>query len=289
MSDMQTAYRLAALAVRQRFAEQHPEDLEVLNRLTRRDIAVYSGHYDHVEEVVKCLGLSATMNPDPKAAKARIIFLNCSGNYERRQIDLLERQVNEGKWLVSSDWALGQFLEHAFPNTVRWTRRATGDEVISAEPFADSIWSDVVVLGADPQWWLEGSSHTIEVLDADKVRVEAASHDLLARYNAPVVAVRFDWGKGHVFHVISHFWHQRSRTPTERYRGPCTDFLKAGMRLGEEGIEKVLRDAKVQADTVNFAMLQSAATATELVAQLCVRACTQKQGEKAQRRPFGRA
>jgi hypothetical protein len=272
MSDMQTAYRVAALAVRQRFAEQHPEELEVLNRVRREDVAVYSGTYDHVENVLKCLEVPVTMNPDPEALKARIIFLNCSGNYGRRQTDLLGRQVEEGKWLVSSDWALGQFLEHVFPNTVRWTRRATGDEVISAEPYQDSIWSEVVVLGADPQWWLEGSSQTIEVLDTERVRVEAASHDLLVRYDAPVVAVRFDWGLGHVFHVISHFWHQRSRTPTERYRGPCTDFLKAGMRLSDEGIERVLRDAKVAPEAVNFAMIQSAATATELVAQLCVRA-----------------
>jgi hypothetical protein len=289
MSDMQTAYRLAALAVRQRFAEQHPEDLEALNRVDREEIWVYTGSFDHVEEVLKHLDVPATVNPGKRSQDARIIFINCSNNYDAALVKQVRHLVEQGRWLVTSDWALGKLIEPAFPNTVRWTRRSTGDEVISAEPSLDSIWSEVAVLGADPQWWLEGSSHTIEVLDADKVRVEAASHDLLVRYDAPVVAVRFDWGQGHVFHVISHFWHQRSRTPTQRYRGPCTDFLKAGMRLSDEGIEKVLHDAQVQAETVNFAMLQSAATATELVAQLCVRACAQKRGEKPVRWPFGKA
>jgi hypothetical protein len=272
MSDMQTAYRVAALAVRQRFAEQHPDGLEVLNRISRDDVAAYSGSYDQVEGVLRCLGMPATVDPDAAALKAPIVFANCSGSYDRRLVDRLGQYVENGGWLVTSDWALGELLQHAFPDTVRWTQQRTGDEVVSVEPSLDSLWSEVVVLGADPQWWLEGSSYPIEVLDPEKVRIEAASHDLLARYAAPVVAVRFGWGKGQVFHTISHFWHKRSRTPGERYRGPCTDFMKAGMRLSDEGIEDVLRKAAIKPDTLNFAMLQSAATATELVAQLYVHA-----------------
>jgi hypothetical protein len=155
---------------------------------------------------------------------------------------------------------------------VKFTGQATGDEVISVEPSLNSLWSDVVVLGAEPQWWLEGSSHPIEVLNPDKVVIEAASHDLLSRHSAPVVAVSFDWGKGHVFHVISHFWCKRSRTPTERHQGPCTDFLKAGMKLSDDSIDKVLEIAQIRANTLNFAQLQTAVTSTELIAQLCIRA-----------------
>jgi hypothetical protein len=119
---------------------------------------------------------------------------------------------------------------------------------------------------------LEGSSHPIAILNPDKVAIEAASHDLLSRHSAPVVAVSFDWGKGHVFHVISHFWCKRSRTPTQRHQGPCTDFLKAGMKLSDDIIDKVLAIGRIKADTLNFAQLQSAVTSTELMAQLCIRA-----------------
>ena len=148
------------------------------------------------------------------------------------------------------------------------------DEVIAVEPSLNSLWSEVVVLGAEPQWWLETSSHPIKVLNFEKVRIEAASHELLVRYNAPVVAVSFDGGKGHVFHVISHFWCKRSRTPTPRHQAPCTDLLKTGMKLSDERVEKVLHQAGIKPDTLNFAHSQSAATSTELVAQLCVRAVT---------------
>jgi hypothetical protein len=212
------------------------------------------------------------MNPDVSKLDAQIIFVNCSSSYDKALIEHLSQRVNEGKWLVSSDWALGRFIEPAFPGMVKFTGRATGDEVISVEPSLNSLWSDVVVLGADPQWWLEGSSHPIAILSPDKVAIEAASHDLLSRHSAPVVAVSFDWGKGHVFHVISHFWCKRSRTPTQRHQGPCIDFLKAGMKLSDDGVDQVLALAQIKADTLNFAQLQSAVTSTELIAQLCIRA-----------------
>ena len=272
MSPMEQAYRVAAVAVRQRFVEQHPADLARLDRLTADKVAVYSGTFDRVEKVLQYLQVPAAMDPDPRKIKASIAFVNCSGSYGDELIEGLRDRVTAGTWLVSSDWALGNFLARAFPNTVRAGGRATDDEVISVEPSLDSLWSEVVVLGADPQWWLEGSSHPIEILDRELVTVEAASHELLVKYGAPVVAVRFPWGRGRVFHVISHFWCKRSRTPAPRYRGPCTDFLRQGMRLSDEGIATVLQSTGIQPDTLNFAQLQSAATATELVAQLCVRA-----------------
>ncbi|MBW4682352.1 MAG: hypothetical protein KME19_19870 [Microcoleus vaginatus WJT46-NPBG5] len=46
MNNIQTAGKVAAIAVRQRFAEKHPEDLAILNRLLSCDVAVFSGSYD---------------------------------------------------------------------------------------------------------------------------------------------------------------------------------------------------------------------------------------------------
>src|SRR5262249_11613465 len=205
---------------------QHPDDLAALNRVTQEEVAVYSGTFDHVEEVLRCLGIPATMNPDAKRLKARIVFANCSNSYDPGLIDQIGRHVEAGKWLVTSDWGLGHLVQRVFPTTVCWTGRRTGDEVVSVEPNRESLWSEVVVLGADPQWWLEGSSYPIEVVDPERVQVEAASHELLVKHRAPVVAVRFAWGGGWVYHVISHFWLRRTRTPQGRYHGPGRDFLR---------------------------------------------------------------
>jgi hypothetical protein len=274
MTDMETAYKVAAIAVRERFAEQHPQDLETLNGIRPEQVAVYSGTYDQAEEVLQCLGIPAMVNPNPKTLAAQIVFVNCSSNYDPDLVDRIGNYVEQGKWLVTSDWALDRIIERAFPNMVRWDQKSTGEEIISVEPHLKSLWSDIVVLGADPQWWLWGS-HPIEVLNPDRVQIEAASHDLLVRYNAPVVAVRFEWGRGQVFHVISHFWAKRSHTPTAHHQQPYTEFLKMGMKLSDRAIERVCDRSGIELDTLNFAQLQSAATATELVAQLCVSACCQ--------------
>jgi len=245
-------------------------------------VAVLSGTYDNVQNVLTALHVPCTLDPALDRLTAPILFVNCSSAYREELAGVLADRVEAGATLVTSDWALGNLIEHAFPGTIRWTRRSSGDEVVSVEPSLDSLWSETVVLGVEPQWWLENSSHPIEVLDTDRVRVEAASHDLLARYDAPVVAVRFGWGRGDVFHVMSHFWHNRSRTPTERHNGPCTDFMRAGMRLSDAGIAAVLDASGRGADNVNFAMLQSAVASTELVAQLCVRAIRQAGSRREQ-------
>src|SRR5262245_56017374 len=119
MSDMETAYRIAALAVRQRFAEQHPEDLAVLDRIEAGDVAVYTGSYDHVQEVLRCLNVRAIVDPQDRVQDARIIFVNCSNSYDAARIRQVRSLAEDGKWVVTSDWALGHLIHEAFPGTVR--------------------------------------------------------------------------------------------------------------------------------------------------------------------------
>lgn len=269
MGDMKTAYQLAAVAVRQRWQEQHPKELAILDGMSPTEISIIKGVHDSVQEIFECLGTKYTMDKVP--GEAKISFLNCASSFNEDIKKTLKRRVEGGLYLASSDWSL-LTVQQLFPGMVQYNAKNTGDEVVSVEPSLESLWSEVVVLGADPQWWLEGSSYCIDVKQPEKVRIEAASHDLLVKYGSPVVAVDFPWERGRVFHVLSHFWHKRSRTPAERYRGPCVDFLSNGLKLSEASIEKVFAQAKISKDAVNFAELQSASTATELVVQLCVRA-----------------
>lgn len=265
------AYDLAAAAVRRRLAEQHPDRLTTLDGLRKRDVAVYTGNYDTVQEVLKCLGVPYTL--DAKDPAGPVAFSNCASSADATRAGRLEGYVRGGGWLVSSDWQLNNLISTAFPNTVRWTgRRGTSNEVVGVEATTDSVWSEVVFPGIDPQWWLEGGSHPITVDDPARVRVEAVSHELHVRHQAAPVAVSFDWGSGHVFHVISHFWLKQTRVLDDRYQRPCTDFLRTAMRLSEAGIAAALKEAKVKPEEVNLASIQSAVTSVELVAGLCVRA-----------------
>jgi hypothetical protein len=284
MSDMEKAYRLAVLAVRRRLKEARPEALEVLDGLQASDVSVYAGSYDNAQEVLSRLEVPFTLDPTPKKlSAATVIFANCSASPQAALVKNIEPLVSAGAWLVSSDYSLLHVVQKAFPGTMRRKEGpSTGDEVVAVEPWLDSLWSEVVVLGADPQWWLEGASYLIDIIDPQRVRIEAASHELLVKYGAPVVAARFDWNAGHVFHVISHFWMKRTRVPgRERYRRPCTAFLEEGMRLSEEGIAEVLAAAEVKPEAMNFATIQSAVTSTELVAQLCIHAKQAQAARKA--------
>jgi hypothetical protein len=65
-------------------------------------------------------------------------------------------------------------------------------------------------------WWLEGSSYPIQILDKKKVKVLVRSDELKRRYGHDPVIVSFEWGEGIVYHMISHFYLQRSETRTKK-------------------------------------------------------------------------
>ncbi len=69
-------------------------------------------------------------------------------------------------------------------------------------------------------WWLENASYPIEVLDKNKVKVLVRSEELKRRYKHDAVIISFEWGKGIVYHMISHFYLQRSETRTKK-QGLC--------------------------------------------------------------------
>ena len=86
---------------------------------------------------------------------------------------------------------------------------------------------------AAPVWWLEGSSYPIEVIDKEKVKVLVRSDELKRRYKHDPVIISFEWGKGVVYHMISHFYLQRSEIRTQKqgmknYCLPqCIDFINS--------------------------------------------------------------
>src|SRR5262245_66636193 len=122
------AYDLAAAAVRRRLADQHPDRLAALDGLSRSDVAVYSGSFDTVQEVLSRLGVKYVL--DPKSPAAPVVFSNCTGSRDDKRNKRLEAHVRTGAWLVSSDWQLNNLVQPAFPNTVRWTgQKGTANEI----------------------------------------------------------------------------------------------------------------------------------------------------------------
>jgi hypothetical protein len=128
--------------------------------------------------------------------------------------------VSSGGFLFTTDWALKHVLEEAFPGYVRYNEKRTRDEVVRVEildtddPFLKSL------LGPkdDPQWWLEGSSYPIQILDKEKVHVLVTSKEIEQKYGEAPVFITFEYGEGKIYHMISHFYLQRSETRTKRQK-----------------------------------------------------------------------
>ncbi len=141
--------------------------------------------------------------------------------------------VATGGSLFTTDWALRHVIERAFPGTVAFNDRATGDEVVPIEVLDDEnpFLRGVMDGDDEPQWWLEGSSYPIRVLDPERVQVLIRSRELERRYGEAAVAVLFPWGEGEVFHMISHYYLQRTEFRNARH------MANAGAYYAEKGME----------------------------------------------------
>jgi len=222
---MKNAYRIAQELLKDRLKEVNPEAYRELQDIKEADVIVIGGSYDHIENV---LSMAKTphilINPaDLEGAQLRpdqVIFINCPGNLSPAGLRKIKTFVSSGGFLFTTDWALKHVLEEAFPGYVRYNEKTTKDEVVRVEildtddPFLKSL------LGPkdDPQWWLEGSSYPIQILDKEKVKVLVRSKEIEKKYGEAPVFITFDYGEGKVYHMISHFYLQRSETRTKRQK-----------------------------------------------------------------------
>lgn len=71
--------------------------------------------------------------------------------------------------------------------------------------------------GDEPVWWLEASSYPITVLDP-RVRLLIKSQELEAKYGEAPVAITYPFGNGEVFHMISHYYLQRTELRSRRHQ-----------------------------------------------------------------------
>jgi hypothetical protein len=134
--------------------------------------------------------------------------------------------VEGGGSLFSTDWALRHVLEPAFPGLVAFNEHPTADDVVRIEVRAhdNPFLRGVIDPGEDPLWWLEGSSYPIRVLDAERVQVLIASTELQAKYGEAPVAVLFHVGQGEVFHMVSHYYLQRTELREARHLAPAAAY-----------------------------------------------------------------
>jgi len=270
--EMNLAYNAANFIVRDRIMNENPEDIAVLDSMNKSDIIVVRGTYDHIHLVLEAVGIPfMTVNPADlmrmELLPEQTIYVNCPSSFPADSAKKLEKFVKSGGQLITTDWALKNVIEVAFPNTIKFNGRSTGDEVVSIEIVAKD---DEVLKGfidqekdAAPVWWLECSSYPIQILDK-KVKVLVRSDELKRKYGADPVIVSFEHGEGIVYHMLSHFYLQRSETRTQKHSMSSEAYVEAQKisAPSKSRVAEVMKGANI-----NYGAVQSASTSCEFVSR----------------------
>ena len=236
------AYQAGARIARDRIAREAPLDAQALADVDASDVVVVGGVYDHVEQVLGALEMPFTRVGARQLSRfelrpSQLLVVNCPGDLHPRDLAHVAEFVATGGSLFTTDWALRNVVQRAFPDTVAYNDRPTGDEVVPIEVLDDEnpFLRGVMDGNDEPQWWLEGSSFPIRVLDPDRVKVLIRSRELERRHGEAAVAVLIPWGEGEIFHMISHYYLQRTEFRNARHRsGAAGYYAEKGLVLDDE-------------------------------------------------------
>jgi hypothetical protein len=236
---MDRAYEVSIRALREKMRRDNPTEERRLQEINQTDVIVVRGQYDRVQDVLGAMDIPFTLVSAARLNRinlspSQVVFINCPGKLSRKGIGEIRYFVESGGFLVTTDWALRHVIEPAFPGLMRYNDRPTRDDVVRIEILegGNRFLEGLVSPGEDPQWWLEGSSYPIEILDQKNVEVLITSREMAERYGEAPIAVTFNFGLGSVFHIVSHYYLQRSELRTARHEMPSTAyFAEKGLPL----------------------------------------------------------
>jgi len=242
---MSTAYRVAQEMIKDKLKDVDEGMAAEFEELGQSEVIVSKGVHDYIEQVFNGIGLKHNLiNPqqfekidlDPD----KIIFINCPGSVTSKGLRNLVTFVEKGGFLFTTDWALRHVIEPGFPGYIKYNNRPTNDEVVRVDILAeeDPFLQSLIGPNDDPQWWLEGSSYPIEILNHKEVDILIKSKEIEKKYGESAVFVTFDYGKGKIYHMISHFYLQRAETRTARHKKSGTEYANEKLNMDEYREEK---------------------------------------------------
>ena len=237
--------------------------------LKTSDIIVSLGDYDFIERVFYGIGIEYelidpyyfdSIDLDP----GKIVFMNCPGQVSPKGLRNLVEFVEKGGFLFTTDWALKHVIEPGFPGYIEYNNRPTQDEVVRVEILTENDLFLESLLGPndDPQWWLESSSYPINIVNKNEVDILVKSKELKEKYGESAVFVSFDYGKGKVYHMISHFYLQRAETRTARHENGGAEYANEKLKMDEYRAEKY---KTMEIDKANLSDVEAAYSSSTII------------------------
>ncbi len=268
---MAESYKMANKLLRDRLKKEDEENIDILESLDQNDVVVVDGTYDHIHLVLKHINMPHVRINHQQLLKAELkptqtVFVNCASEFPADGARKLAGFVASGGQLITTDWALKNVLEVGFPGVVKYNGKPSSDEVVRVELLDRE---DVVMKGFfdeenAPVWWLEGSSYPIEILDKKKVKVLVKSKELKEKYGEDPVIIRFEHGEGTVYHMLSHFYLQRTETREAKQQMKSSEY--ASMKGASSGTMADWVAAESDLD-IDYGSVQSASTSAEFVSR----------------------
>jgi hypothetical protein len=258
-AQMNKAYELANEMVRGKLYRENQDNIRILDGLKDHDVIVLQSLKIPFISIGQYDLLNVKLEPH------QTIFVNCASSFPSEAARKLATFVSEGGQLITTDWALKHVIEVAFPNTIAHNNKTTGDEVVRIEVVdkKDSLLTGFLDEKSAPVWWLEGSSYPIKILNKEKVKTLIRSKELKERHGEEPVVVRFEHGKGTVYHMISHFYLQRSETRNGNQKVAAAEYFKDKNATAAE-------IKKAEASGVSYVEIQSANTSADFVSRIII-------------------
>jgi len=266
---MSTAYRVAQEMIKDKLKDVDEGMAAEFEELGQSEVIVSIGVHDYIEQVFNGIGLKHNLiNPqqfekidlDPD----KIIFINCPGNVSSKGLRNLVTFVEKGGFLFTTDWALRHVIEPGFPGYIKYNNRPTNDEVVRVDILAeeDPFLQSLIGPNDDPQWWLEGSSYPIEILNHKEVDILIKSKEIEKKYGESAVFVTFDYGKGKIYHMISHFYLQRAETRTARHAKSGAEYANEKLNMDQYRKEKYMN---MGIDDANLSDVEAAYSSSSMM------------------------
>ncbi len=177
--------------------------------LKPQDTVVVKGRYDHAEHILDSCHIpyvtGDNSNLPNRLAKATLVVINCPGELSDESIVAVRQYLDQGGYLLTTDWSLSGCLQKICPGYVYWDGAYSTSEVVDGVVV---VPDSELVRGANPTapWKLDDKSELVKPGARKSLQVLARSRTLSYQdtVSLGVLALTFDYGRGHVLHTIGH-------------------------------------------------------------------------------------
>ncbi|MFX0103212.1 MAG: hypothetical protein ACFFCS_26845 [Candidatus Hodarchaeota archaeon] len=270
---MKQAYSASSKILKKKMERERKADFQTLNQIMDNEIIIIRGTYDRIEDVFDILKIPYGLMEDYQFEGVNIrptqtLIINCPGDgFSKKSLEKIKDFVKEGGFLLTTDWVLKNVLEKIFPDHVKFNEQSTRDDVVKVEivdkssPYLKGMFEK----DAEPLWWLESTSYPIKILRPNDVKVLIQSREMKKKYGESPIVITFNYEKGTVLHMTSHYYLQRTELRSDRHKKSAKEYAVEEMGLSKE---EIAGDADF--DDLSLAEAESAYTSQQFIVNTMV-------------------